>query len=147
MSVPWLYVIYLFLSHADDMLYFLILIFLNKISLEQGLELDDFVSGPRELLLKFVEENYPLPEKPETLPGMCGLCSRVYILLFSTIGLCFIIDFSLEEGSVKELQRKRHSATPGISLNGRLRKAAKWKPPSDVESDEESECGLFNSPS
>ncbi|KAG6605360.1 Protein FORGETTER 1, partial [Cucurbita argyrosperma subsp. sororia] len=77
-----------------------------------GLELDDFVSGPRELLLKFVEENYPLPEKPETLP---------------------------EEGSVKELQRKRHSATPGISLNGRLRKAAKWKPPSDVESDEESE--------
>ncbi|KAA0054721.1 protein strawberry notch [Cucumis melo var. makuwa] len=77
-----------------------------------GLELDDFVSGPRELLIKFVEENYPLPEKPETLP---------------------------EEGSVKELQRKRHLATPGMSLNGRLRKAAKWKPPSDVESDEESE--------
>jgi hypothetical protein len=32
---------------------------------EQGSELDDFISGPRELLLKFVEENYPLPEKPE----------------------------------------------------------------------------------
>lgn len=41
-----------------------------KFSLVQGLELDDFVSGPRELLIKFVEENYPLPEKPETLPGM-----------------------------------------------------------------------------
>lgn len=77
-----------------------------------GLELDDFISGPRELLLKFVEENYPLPEKPESLPG---------------------------EESVKELQRKRHSATPGVSIKGRVRKVAKWKPASDGESDEESE--------
>ncbi|WJX93222.1 udp-glycosyltransferase [Trifolium repens] len=77
-----------------------------------GSELDDFVSGPRELLLKFVEENYPLPEKPELLPG---------------------------EDGVKELQRKRHSATPGVSFKGRVRKAAKWQPPSDAESDEESE--------
>ncbi|XP_028799657.1 protein FORGETTER 1 isoform X2 [Neltuma alba] len=79
-----------------------------------GSELDDFVSGPRELLLKFVEENYPLPEKPELLPG---------------------------EDGVKELQRKRHSATPGVSVKGRVRKVAKWswRPPSDAESDEESE--------
>ncbi|EOY14275.1 RING/FYVE/PHD zinc finger superfamily protein isoform 2, partial [Theobroma cacao] len=77
-----------------------------------GLELDDFVSGPRELLLKFVEENYPLPEKPEPLQG---------------------------DESVKELQRKRHSATPGVSLKGRVRKVAKWKPASDGESDEESD--------
>ncbi|XP_034679259.1 protein FORGETTER 1 isoform X3 [Vitis riparia] len=77
-----------------------------------GLELDDFISGPRELLLKFVEENYPLPEKPESLPG---------------------------EESVKELQRKRHSATPGVSLKGRVRKVAKWKPASDGESDEDFE--------
>ncbi|XP_050873027.1 protein FORGETTER 1 isoform X1 [Lathyrus oleraceus] len=77
-----------------------------------GSELDDFVSGPRELLLKFVEENYPLPEKPELLPG---------------------------EDGVKELQRKRHSATPGVSLKGRVRKVAKWQPPSDAESEEESE--------
>ncbi|CAI8607021.1 unnamed protein product [Vicia faba] len=77
-----------------------------------GSELDDFVSGPRELLLKFVEENYPLPEKPELLPG---------------------------EDGVKELQRKRHSATPGVSLKGRVRKVAKLQPPSDAESDEESE--------
>ncbi|VVA22165.1 PREDICTED: strawberry notch [Prunus dulcis] len=77
-----------------------------------GLELDDFISGPRELLLKFVEENYPLPEKPEPLEG---------------------------EESVKELQRKRHSATPGVSMKGRVRKVAKWKPASDDESDEESE--------
>ncbi|XP_059661911.1 protein FORGETTER 1 isoform X2 [Cornus florida] len=77
-----------------------------------GLELDDFISGPRELLLKFVEENYPLPEKPESLPG---------------------------EESVKELQRKRHSATPGVSFKGRVRKIAKWKASSDGESDEESE--------
>lgn len=77
-----------------------------------GLELDDFVSGPRELLLKFVEENYPLPEKPEPLQG---------------------------DESVKELQRKRHSATPGVSLKGRVRKVAKWKPASDGESDYDSD--------
>ncbi|KAF3448819.1 hypothetical protein FNV43_RR09532 [Rhamnella rubrinervis] len=76
-----------------------------------GLELDDFISGPRELLLKFVEENYPLPEKPEPLPG--------------------------EE--VKELHKKRHSATPGVSMKGRVRKVAKWKPESDGENDEESD--------
>ncbi|KAL5568778.1 hypothetical protein UlMin_025353 [Ulmus minor] len=83
-----------------------------------GLELDDFISGPRELLLKFVEENYPLPEKPEPEP--------------------------VQEDSVKELQRKRHSATPGVSLKGRVRKVAKWKPESDVDSDEESETDSDN---
>ncbi|KAL8461796.1 hypothetical protein ACS0TY_033048 [Phlomoides rotata] len=72
-----------------------------------GLELDDFISGPRELLFKFVEENYPLPDKPEPLP----------------------------EESVIELQRKRHSATPGVSFAGRARKVAKF----EVESEEESE--------
>ncbi|XP_015055769.1 protein FORGETTER 1 [Solanum pennellii] len=75
-----------------------------------GLELDDFVSGPRELLLKFVEENYPLPEEPEPLP----------------------------DESVKELQRKRHSATPGVSIRGRVRKVAKWQT-GDQMSDEESD--------
>ncbi|XP_010537824.1 PREDICTED: protein strawberry notch [Tarenaya hassleriana] len=77
-----------------------------------GLELDDFVSGPRELLLKFVEENYPLPEKPEPLS---------------------------EDEGVKELPRKRRSASPGVSFRGRVRKMAKWKPDSDDESDFESE--------
>nr|GEX46630.1 protein FORGETTER 1 isoform X2 [Tanacetum cinerariifolium] len=77
-----------------------------------GVDLDDFISGPRELLLKFVEDNYPLPEKPESLPG---------------------------EDSVKELQRKRHSAEPDVSFKGRVRKAAKWQPASDDENDEESE--------
>ncbi|XP_031115069.1 protein FORGETTER 1 isoform X1 [Ipomoea triloba] len=76
-----------------------------------GLELDDFISGPRELLLKLVEENYPLPEKPEELP----------------------------EESVKELQRKRHLATPDVSFRGRVRKVAKWQTTRDDKSDEESE--------
>ncbi|WVZ87055.1 hypothetical protein U9M48_033752 [Paspalum notatum var. saurae] len=31
-----------------------------------GVEMEDFVSGPRELLLKLVEENYPLPPKPDS---------------------------------------------------------------------------------
>ncbi|KAL0867356.1 hypothetical protein Bca101_046474 [Brassica carinata] len=80
---------------------------------EAGVELDDFVSGPRELLLKFVEENYPLPEQPEPLS---------------------------EDDSVKELHRKRHSASPGVSVRGRVRKMAKWKPDSDDESYLESEA-------
>ncbi|KAK9819870.1 hypothetical protein WJX72_003467 [[Myrmecia] bisecta] len=32
---------------------------------EKGEELDDFVSGPRELLLKLVEDHYPLPANPD----------------------------------------------------------------------------------
>ncbi|KAI3755989.1 hypothetical protein L1987_55800 [Smallanthus sonchifolius] len=81
-----------------------------------GNELDDFISGPRELLLKFVEENYPLPEKPESPPA---------------------------EDSVKELQ-KRHSANPDVSFKGRVRKAAKWQPASDDDSDEEAESDSGN---
>ncbi|KAG9143262.1 hypothetical protein Leryth_010181 [Lithospermum erythrorhizon] len=76
-----------------------------------GVELDDFISGPRELLLKFVEDNYPLPEKPEPLP----------------------------EDNVKELQRKRHSATLGESIRGRVRKEAKLQDVGDGESNELSE--------
>uniref|UniRef100_A0A803NAI6 PHD-type domain-containing protein n=1 Tax=Chenopodium quinoa TaxID=63459 RepID=A0A803NAI6_CHEQI len=83
-----------------------------------GLELDDFVSGPRELLLKFVEENYPLPEKPEPLP--------------------------VDDEGVKELPRKRHSADPDVSFKGRLRKAAKWKAESDEDSFGESESDNDN---
>ncbi|XP_057486377.1 protein FORGETTER 1-like isoform X5 [Actinidia eriantha] len=82
-----------------------------------GLELDDFVSGPRELLLKFVEENYLLPEKPESLSG---------------------------DESVKELQRKRHLATPGVSFKGRVRKVAKWRAASDAECEEEYETDSGN---
>lgn len=47
------------------------------------------------------------------------------------------------EENVKELQRKRHLATPGVSFTGRVRKIAKWKPASDDESNEESLCKLF----
>ena len=36
----------------------------------QGVELDDFVSGPRELLLKLVEEHYPLPQEPKHKQGL-----------------------------------------------------------------------------
>ncbi|CAL1409341.1 unnamed protein product [Linum trigynum] len=77
-----------------------------------GFELDDFISGPRELLLKFVEEYYPLPEKPEPLGG---------------------------EVDPVELQRKRHSTASDVSLKGRVRKVARWKPTNDHESGEESE--------
>ncbi|KAE9452281.1 hypothetical protein C3L33_15814, partial [Rhododendron williamsianum] len=76
-----------------------------------GLELDGFISGPRELLLKFVEQHYPLPAKPVLLP----------------------------EESEKNLPRKRHLETPGVSVGGRVTKVAKCKAGSDDESDEESE--------
>lgn len=55
--------------------------------------------------------------------------------------MIFILS-SIGEDSVKELQRKRHSAEPDVSFKGRVRKAAKWKPESDDENDEESECML-----
>ncbi|KAK1374202.1 Protein strawberry notch like [Heracleum sosnowskyi] len=77
-----------------------------------GIELVDFISGPRELLLKFVEENYPLPEKPESLSG---------------------------EDGVKELYRKRPSATAGVSFKGRARKSVKYQEESDTESETDSE--------
>ncbi|CAK9271564.1 unnamed protein product [Sphagnum jensenii] len=35
-----------------------------------GVELDDFVSGPRELLLKLVEDHYPLPSEPRHVQGL-----------------------------------------------------------------------------
>lgn len=77
-----------------------------------GTELDDFVSGPRELLLKLVEENYPLPEKPEILPG---------------------------EETEKELSRKRQSATLEVSFKGRMRKVAKQEAANEDDSETASE--------
>ncbi|KMZ66679.1 Strawberry notch-like protein [Zostera marina] len=67
----------------------------EEVVTKYGLELDDFVSGPRELLLKLVEENYPLPLNPEPVSS---------------------------EDSVKELKRKRHSATPLLSYDEREQK-------------------------
>ncbi|KAH9315300.1 hypothetical protein KI387_023927, partial [Taxus chinensis] len=79
-----------------------------------GAELDDFVSGPRELLLKLVEDNYPLPEKPINMP---------------------------EDEGMSEYSRKRYSApTGGVYSKGRTRKAARCnKAANDTESDPESE--------
>ncbi|XP_078433295.1 RING/FYVE/PHD zinc finger superfamily protein isoform X2 [Wolffia australiana] len=74
-----------------------------------GIELDDFVSGPKELLLKLVEENYPLPPEPESLSG---------------------------DDSDKVSRKKRRNSSPNIQSRGRTRKATKWVP-ADIESDEE----------
>ncbi|KAI5011295.1 hypothetical protein ZWY2020_013432 [Hordeum vulgare] len=74
-----------------------------------GVEMEDFVSGPRELLLKLVEENYPLPPKPDS--------------------------FQQGEEKVTEIQRKRHSA-PDVSFKGRVRKVAKMEEVSDDDSDD-----------
>lgn len=90
--------------------------------------------------MKFVEENYPLPEEPEPLPGM--VIFEVNFVLTSlyceSSGIHFLQ--TAGEESVKELPKKRHSATPDVSLKGRVRKVAKWRPASDDESDEEIEC-------
>ncbi|XP_062226679.1 protein FORGETTER 1-like isoform X2 [Phragmites australis] len=74
-----------------------------------GVEMEDFVSGPRELLLKLVEENYPLPPKPDS--------------------------FQQGEEKVTEIQRKRHSALD-ISFKGRVRKVAKMEDVSDDDTDD-----------
>ncbi|KAF9607691.1 hypothetical protein IFM89_038162 [Coptis chinensis] len=47
--------------------YYLFCWFTFSLVLKQDLELDDFIYGPRELLIKFVEENYPLLPKPDSL--------------------------------------------------------------------------------
>ncbi|GAU25303.1 hypothetical protein TSUD_274100 [Trifolium subterraneum] len=76
-----------------------------------GSELDDFISGPRELMLKFVQDYFPddlsLLKKPEVLP--------------------------VDDG----LGRKRRFAGPDVSAKSRVRKVAKLQPPNDAESDEE----------
>jgi hypothetical protein len=42
--------------------------------------MEDFVSGPRELLLKLVEENYPLPPKPDSFQqGLLWLFQHVIL--------------------------------------------------------------------
>lgn len=55
--------------------------------LTQGAELDDFVSGPRELLLKLVEDNYPLPQQPVQMPGqyMQGLLYGIFFLSLTNL--------------------------------------------------------------
>ncbi|XP_039816573.1 protein FORGETTER 1-like isoform X4 [Panicum virgatum] len=74
-----------------------------------GVELEDFVSGPRELLLKLVEDHYPLPPKPDC--------------------------FQQDEEKVMEFQRKRHYG-PDMSLKGRVSKLGKLEDVSDNGSDE-----------
>lgn len=112
----------------------------KNLIISQGVELDDFVSGPRELLLKFVEENYPLPEKPEPLSGIFTRNCNYYSTLFPIELVNLKYDLVAGEESVKELQRKRHSARPDVSIKGRVRKVAKWQPASDDESDEDNDC-------
>lgn len=60
-------------------------------------------------------------------------------LQFVSLQIEFTYSFLIGEESVKELQRKRHSASPGVSLKGRVRKVARWKAATDSESDEESD--------
>lgn len=98
------------------------------------------------MLLKFVEENYPLPKKPELPPGICMPCFDINIsFIFIILQLLgFIFNSIIVDDGVKELQRKRHLASPGVSAKSRARKVAKWQPPSDAESDEESESGEFH---
>ncbi|WVZ94507.1 hypothetical protein U9M48_040390 [Paspalum notatum var. saurae] len=72
-----------------------------------GIELEDFVSGPRELLLKLVEDNYPLPPNPD----------------------CF------QQGEIMEFQRKRQNG-PSLSMKGRVSKLGKMEDLSDDGSDE-----------
>ncbi|CAL5030144.1 unnamed protein product [Urochloa decumbens] len=82
-----------------------------------GVEMEDFVSGPRELLLKLVEENYPLPPKPDSFQQ----------------GLLWL--FQHGEEKVTEIQRKRHSEMD-VSFKGRVRKVAKMVDVSDDDTDD-----------
>lgn len=57
-----------------------------------GVELDDFVSGPRELLLKLVEEHYPLPQDPATAEAESDPDSAGSEEESSTCHVCMIED-------------------------------------------------------
>lgn len=63
-------------------------------------------------------------------------------MIFLSLPIYILFNLVIGEESVKELQRKRHSATPGVSFKGRVRKVAKWKAASDDESNEDSESEL-----
>lgn len=74
----------LFLSHLAGRLSWIN--FFTLVLHAQGVELDDFVSGPRELLLKLVEEHYPLPEEPryKQYGIMCAInCCRAGLVDWS----------------------------------------------------------------
>ena len=55
----------------------------------QGVELDDFVSGPRELLLKLVEEHYPLPQDPKIVEGLYQFFASDKFLFLVAIKLLY----------------------------------------------------------
>ncbi len=51
--------------------------------------MEDFVSGPRELLLKLVDDNYPLPPKPDCFQQglhLDKLCRWIKMLIFWCLG-------------------------------------------------------------
>ncbi|MED6150702.1 udp-glycosyltransferase, partial [Stylosanthes scabra] len=77
-----------------------------------GFELDDFISGPQELLVKFIDDCFPLPENPELL---------------------------LEKDESQDLQGKGCSTSPCVSGNVKGRNIDKVHPSSNIESGEESE--------
>ncbi|KAK1384231.1 hypothetical protein POM88_021966 [Heracleum sosnowskyi] len=81
---------------------------LKALQRQKGIKLVDFISGPRELLLKKI------------------------IHCLEHLNLCQV-------DGVKELNRKRPSATAGVSFKGRARKFVKYQEESDTESEIDSE--------
>ncbi|GBG72349.1 hypothetical protein CBR_g11926 [Chara braunii] len=75
-----------------------------------GMELDDFVSGPRELLIKLVEDHYPVPPEPKHLE---------------------------DEDAKKEMKKKPERTT--VSTRGRIRKTVRYKGFSDDDEEDEEE--------
>jgi hypothetical protein len=69
----------------------------------QGVELEDFVSGPRELLLKLVEDNYPLPPKPDCFQKGLHLKRLIWIIMFIVYSLrsLLIVILALDMGIKK----------------------------------------------
>ena len=85
-------------SFPYKQIFFCISVFSLDFFFVKGSELDDFVSGPRELLLRFVEENYPLPEKPQFLKKRRDLLSSKLIYTSYTVLVSYSIPCLFFEG-------------------------------------------------
>eukprot|EP00897_Mesotaenium_endlicherianum_P005981 jgi/Mesen1/5410/ME000269S04553 len=98
-----------------------------------GVEMDDFLSGPRELLLKLVEDQYPLPPEPKIVPGREDKPGGRK-------------DKEQQEDKKQEPEDKKRkagaAAVASVSQRGRVRRAVRYRGFDDDEEDADNELAV-----